>query len=280
MCRMIGVVWSSSEGSMIVASLSRLVYEAARNDPLLESIAGDPRHCHGYGFFLVYGSGRGYRMVYERYDAADELGVGEDSCRENLKALEEASERVARLVEGSERGLLLFHARRAGRSEPRGSMHAHPFIHTITSREGPRVIALIHNGGVHKDTLASILDVDPAEYTDSHLLAVWLARQLSDGKTPSEVFSEARKFTRSALDVVVADVAHLGGKLRARGYAYSHLPGDIDEKRVEYYKPVFYSTPSSNGYISSTVLMLARERGIRLGSIRHDQDRVFMLELA
>jgi glutamine amidotransferase len=277
---MIGAVWSSSEGSVLVASLTKLVYEAARNDPLLGRIARDTRHCHGFGFLLLYSNGRGYRLVYEKYDAADELGEGEESCRENLQALMYAVEEVAELIEGSEHGLLLFHARRASRGEPRGAMYAHPYTYTIASRQGPRLIALIHNGSVYKDAIASILGVDPAYYTDSQALTVWLARQLASGRTPGEALAEARKFTRSALDVVVADIAPSSSGLRARAYAYSYLPSSLDEKRVEYYKPVFYTAPGSRGYISSTILMLAKERDINLGKIQHEQDKVFTLELS
>ena len=261
MCRMLGAVWSGVEGSKVVAELVGLLYEAARNDPFLEAIAGDARHCHGYGYLLAYTDGRGWRILWERYDAADELGPGEESCVANLEALRWASERLAELIRGTARGMIMLHARRAGRKEPRGSLHTHPYLHGIPGRNGYRTIALMHNGSVHKDELALLLGVDPAAYTDSHLLAVWLARQLGTGMTVEEAVREAEKYTRSALDIVIADIAP-GPSIDL--YIYSHLPEGLDPNRVEYYKPVVFTASEAKGYMSSTLKLLAEKKGLKL----------------
>ncbi|ABM80604.1 hypothetical protein [Hyperthermus butylicus] len=258
---MLGAAWFGAEGSRLAARLAGLLYEAARSDPLLEAITGDARHCHGYGYLLVYSDGRGWRILWERYDAADELGPGEESCRANLDALGWAAERLASLVEGTARGVLMLHARRASRGEPRGSLHAHPYLHGIPGRNGYRMLALMHNGSVHKDGLALLLGVDPAAYTDTHLLAVWLARQLGTGRTMEEAVREAEKYTKTALDIVLADIAP-GPSISL--YIYSHLPEGLDANRLEYYKPVVFTAGEAKGYMSSTLKLLAEKRGLKL----------------
>ena len=278
MCRMIGAIWTTSSGAEFVARLVRLVYEAASSDPLLASIAGDSRHCHGYGYMVIYSSGHGFRAVVEKYDAADELGIGEESCKANLEALEEASHRLAEIVESSLKGIVLFHARRAGRREPRGTMHTHPFIHGLGARHGYRTIALIHNGSVDKEQLAMMMGVDPEAYTDSHVLTLWLSRQLGYGRVIEEVLKEAQRFTRTALDIVVADVVS-AQKPKMLLYAYSHLAKGLDTNRLVYYKPVFFKTSDSQGYVSSTIKMLAEKQGLSLGETVEEPGYILKAEL-
>lgn len=262
MCRMIGAVWSSLRGARRVSRLVRLLYEASSNDRLLRRIAGDGRHCHGYGYLLLTSSGRGWRLSWDKFDAADELGVGEESCAENLKALGRATQAVAGDIESSSRGLILFHARRAGRGEPRGALHAHPYIVPAT-RAGHAVLALIHNGGLEKTFLAKSLGVDPSNYTDSNILALWIASNLRSEGDLERLLRKAEKHTKSALDVVVA-LVKWGRRLEASMHIYSYIASRGPE-RLEYYKPVLFEVEGAKGYVSSTIAEIAAERGLRLG---------------
>ncbi len=275
LCRMIGLVWRSFRAVKTAAELVKLLAEAASRDPYLESIAGDARHCHGYGFAGFVERDGGFVMVWERFDAADLLGVGEESCTRNLEALREALARLADLVASSSKGVLVAHARRASRGEPRGTFHAHPYLHTVAGRHGYRLIALAHNGGIDKAPLASLLGLDPSSYTDSGILAAWVARQVSYGLTVEEALREARQYTRTALDVLVLEATGNSYRLHVHGY----VRRDLGRERIEYYKPYTFDASELQGYASSTIVELAQARGLDLGALNDDLDKHIVLEL-
>ena len=157
--------------------------------------------------------------------------------------------------------MLVLHARRASRREPRGSLYAHPYIHTIAGRGGQRIVALAHNGGVEKEPLALQLGVDPQAYTDSQLLAVWLAWQLSYGRSIAEALSEARQYTKTALDLAVAVIDPAGDAVL---YVNGYIKPGLDERRVEYYKPIIFHGDGVDGYMSSTIKTLAERENLNL----------------
>ncbi len=257
MCRMLGAIWRNPRGARTVSELIRILYRASSNDHLLRGIAGDGRHCHGYGYLLLASSGGGWALSWRRFDAADELGSGEESCVENLRALERATQSVADDIVESSRGLILFHARRAGRGEPRGSLHAHPYIVPAT-KLGHAILALMHNGGVEKKALAGRLGVDPGLYTDSNLLALWMASNLTSEEDLEALLDEARGYTKSALDVVIA-LLRWRGRLEASMHIYSYIASG-DPLRLEYYKPILFKAEGTEGYISSTIAEIAAEK--------------------
>ena len=269
MCRMLGVVWRDSNGAKLVAKLTELLYEAASNDCLLRELTDNYRHCDGYGYLVLYDDGEGLKLAIEKFDAFDSLNVSSsnDVCATNLKALESTVRKLAKIIEGSKRGLLILHARKASKGEPRGVMHAHPYIEGIAARDGYRLIALAHNGGVDKKPLAKLIGVDPDAYTDTHILTLWLIKQLIHGKDIEHILKEAYKYTRTALNLVIANI-EVKKELKATLYAYSFISERIkDEDRLEYYKPVFFKASGVEGFISSTVKLLAERRNLNLGSI-------------
>ncbi len=278
MCRMIAVLWTSPRGASLTARLVELLAEAASNDPLLERIAGDPRHCHGYGYFTVLDPGGQTILRWERSDAADYLGVGEESCRMNLEALRSAASNLASLIERTRKGILILHARRASRGEPRGTLHAHPYIHGVAARAGYKIYALAHNGGVDKQRLSMLVGVDPTSYTDTHVFMTWLVRRLSYGVKLEEALEEAKQYVRTALDIVLAEAAPKPNGLEVRLHLYGYIVKDLDEERREYYRPLFFDAGDAKGYISSTVKMLADQKGIGLSKIEDIEGRLTSLE--
>ncbi len=270
MCRMLGVVWRDSDGAKLVAKLTELLYEAASNDYLLRGLTDNCRHCDGYGYLVLYDDGEGFKLVMEKFDAFDALNVnsGNDVCVINLKALKSTVRKLAKIIEGSKRGLLILHARKASKGEPRGVMHAHPYIEGIATRDGYKLIALAHNGSINKKPLARLIGVDPNAYTDTHILTLWLIKQLMLDKDLEHILKEAHKYTRTALNLVIASIEIIKKRLKATLYTYSYISERIkDEKRLKYYKPVFFKTLSAEGFISSTVKLLAVRRNLNLGNI-------------
>jgi len=273
---MLGVVWRDVDGAELVAKLTELLYEAASNDCLLKELTSNYRHCDGYGYLILYDDGNGLRLAIEKFDAFNTLNVGgNDICATNLKALGSTVKMLTKIIRNSKEGLLILHARKAGKGEPRGVMHAHPYIESVAARDGYRLIALAHNGGVDKNSLARLINVDPDVYTDTHILTLWLVRELIRGKDIKHVLNEAHKYTRTALNLVIANI-EVKKKLRATLYAYSYISERIkDRKRLEYYKPVFFKTLGAEGFISSTVKLLAERRNLDLGIVSEETTYLF-----
>jgi len=264
---MLGVIWRNSNGAKLVAKLTKLLHEAASNDYLLKELTDNYRHCDGYGYLILYDNGEGLKLIIEKFDAYDSLSVSNDICSANLKALESTVNKLAKLIEESRKGLLILHARKAGKGEPRGMMHAHPYIEGIASKNGYRLIALAHNGSIDKKPLAKLIGVNPNAYTDTHILTLWLTKQLMREGDIELVLKEAHQYTRTALNVVIADV-EVRERLKAVLYAYSYISEKIkDERRLKYYKPVFFKTLGAEGFISSTVKLLAERHNLNLGNI-------------
>ncbi len=270
MCRLVaGVAWSPG-GSELLGRLAWLVAEAAAGDPYLRAVTGgEDRHCHGYGFLLVYrGVGGGaWRIVYERYDALEEGLDGEEACRANLEAARGAAERLRGLLASAGEAVLVFHVRRAGRREPRGTLNVHPYVEAAYTAGGVVELYLAHNGGVRKDALARALGLPEGVegvYTDSRLLLGFVARRVSSGVEAWRALAEGYAYVKSGYDVALAVLRDTGrgpepGLLLAAGMA----PG-LDEARRRYYEPVGFHAGGAAGYISSTVRDLAAREGLPL----------------
>lgn len=265
MCRLVaGYAWGP-RGARLLGELAVLAAEAARGDPYLRAVTGgEDRHCHGYGLVLAI-RGRGeaaWRLIHERYDALDG-GLGEEeACRSNLEAARGAAERLRGVLANAEEAFLVFHVRRAGRSEPRGSLNAHPYVAAAAAPGGQLLLYLAHNGGVRKEPLARELGLEPGAYTDSNLLLLWLARRLAQGADAAQALAEGYRLAKSGYDVALLAARDTGrgaepGLYIAAGYA----PG-LDEARRAYYEPIGFAAEEAAGYTSSTIRDLAREKGI------------------
>ncbi|BEP17375.1 hypothetical protein PYJP_07270 [Pyrofollis japonicus] len=264
MCRLVAGVARGS-GLGLIAELVRLLPLAASDDHYLPAITGgDARHCHGYGFFVARRIRGSWFMAYERFDAGG-VGVGgEEACRVNLRALGEAAERVAKLISSSdtEEAVVVFHARRASRGEPRGTTHAHPFLEVVEFPSERIDIYVAHNGGLYKDKLGEEVGVVTQAYTDTQVFAIFLSRMLSLGYGIGEAVERAKKYTRTALDLAIATVS--SRTMSPRLYVHGYLAPGLDEKRRKYYEPLLAEAEGLAAYVSSTIADLAKEKGLEL----------------
>lgn len=283
MCRMLAAR-ASGPGLRVVSSLASLLPRAASRDPYLEAIAGDGRHCHGYGYVAALKVGGSWRVIYERFDAHPDL-PGEEACEANLKALSEAVERLSGILEVADEAALILHSRRT-RAEPRGITGAHPFREeVVVNIEGSEVLAevyLAHNGGVNKESLAGELGLKSLAktYTDSHIVLKKLAASLRGSRWDEVVeriasrVREVLPHVKSALDLLVM-VNAPGSEPIVAAVGYVADPSDRD--RWEYYKPIVVSGEGYSAYISSTLWDLAQEEGIPVRDYRVIQGEIAVL---
>ena len=269
MCRMLAAHIVSRRSKKLLYKLIDLLVEASMKDPYLARLtSGDGRHCHGYGYVVVgkRGGSRAWRIVYERYDSYDE-GVGaEDSCISNLVALKEASSRVIGLLDRLEEAYVIFHARRAGRSEPRGSLNSHPFHVKSRAKDGILELYLAHNGGVAKTKLAGLLNVDARSYTDSHLLAMYIASLLEEGRDMVYALRAGYNFVKSGYDVLVLALKDVGGLVHPTLYIAAGVSRRImnSQESLKYYEPVLVEAPGLAGFVSSTIAEYAIREGLEV----------------
>ncbi len=252
----------------IARELLGCLFEASRNDKYLKEIAGDGRHCHGYGYVAAFRRRGVWRLVHERFDAEPALS-GEEACEANLEALGEAVGRLSGLLGGGlDEAAIILHSRRT-RGEPRGPLAAHPFREEVvlSTDRGAEVseLYLSHNGGVKKAELAALLGLgDSRIYTDSHVFLKYLARRLEGSHyldAPgliAKTVAESRPYVKSALDICVLLHSPSMGPLLA---AASYVAEREDPRRWSYYEPVLVESEGLSGYISSTVRDLVRDRG-------------------
>ncbi len=235
--------------------LVRALVRAARHDVLLEPlVAGEPRHCDGFGYALY----TPFSLTIVKHDAADHLGACREACESNLNALEEAAERVCRELEHASNAgswaYLVMHARRASPGEPRGSIHAHPYIITHLGESGSRQYFLVHNGGVDKNAIATELlqeSIDTSLVTDSNVLAEALLRGW-DGEGLEEFkrrFKMLLSHVRTALITATLAVSVKG----ARIIATSYVREDLTPARHRYYETYLVRAKGFIAIASSTV---------------------------
>lgn len=130
------------------------------------------------------------------------------------------------------------HARKASNGEPLGVAYAHPFL--AYTRDG-RLLFVAHNGSVDKSRLAAELGKSPDKYSDSWLLALFLADRWDD---PEVALREALKYRRTALNLAILEVGPEGPK----AYAYSYF-----EEAGEYYKLYIVRGRRWTAVVSSTL---------------------------
>ncbi|KSW12058.1 hypothetical protein CF15_04575 [Pyrodictium occultum] len=268
MCRMLaGAAWSR-DGAWLLARLLRLLARAASGDPYLAEVTGgEARHCHGYGFLIAARLAGSWRLLYERFDAKTPAAGEEEACKANLEALSGAAERAAGLIAAAEEAYVVAHARRAGRREPRGTLNAHPYPVTLETPGGSLELYLAHNGGLDKEKLAGALGLEADMYTDSHMLAVLLARRIRMGVGLAEALAEATAFTRNALDLAVVVLERRRDGIEPSLYVTGYLRPGLDEARKRYYQPIGFQAEGAAGYISSTLRDLALEEGLALETV-------------
>jgi predicted glutamine amidotransferase len=143
--------------------------------------------------------------------------------------------------------VVLAHARAASPGEPIGPAHAHPYM--VYTPDG-RILFVAHNGYVDKGAMAAELGIDSTRYTDSYVLALFLARRWD---APQEAFKEALKYVKTALNVVVLELPDL------TAHVYTYYKGPR-----EYYALYLIETDDAKAVVSSTLLKYLDLRGREL----------------
>jgi len=189
--------------------LSRALRLAAKYDPY----APGERKQHGDGWGYVAVLGRGY--MYYRSEAP----IWEDPTPIPMGEV------------------VLAHARAASPGEPLGVQHAHPYM--AYTPDG-RLIFLAHNGSVDKKAIAQQLGLDPAPYTDSHILALYLAKHWDN---PQAAVEKALPYVKTALNIAVVELPG------PKAYAYTYYRGE-----GEYYPLYLLRLGVGKAVVSSTLL--------------------------
>jgi len=269
MSRMIGVLWRGPVGAHATCELAWALRRAAASDPLHKRIMGSGRHCDGFGIFLVYRAERDPpRIILSRSDAYDDVPLEDVACYSNLSGISTTIKGITPLIRMARSGLLLMHARSASEGEPRGTLHAHPFIYTAPGPNGPWMIALAHNGALDKAKISTDLGVqDPAAFSDSYLLTHWVALRLLRGKQIKESLDELRVYTKPgyAMNVIIATLESIrDGGFDVSLHVYSYIPEDVmmDRDKARYYIPAIFRGEGIAGFMSSTVEEESLEIGL------------------
>ncbi|MEN3047953.1 MAG: hypothetical protein ABDH63_04130 [Candidatus Caldarchaeales archaeon] len=282
MCRMVALRFLGRARSL-AGELIDAAVEASANDPYLERLVGDSRHCHGYGFALARRVKGSWEVMRARFDAAPRL-TGDEACEANLKALEEAADELKALLRRGEEFALILHGRRTG-SEPRGVNAGHPFSGEVVlqGHEGPELfeVLLSHNGGVRKSDLAALIGLrDPSVYTDSHVLLKFVLSRL-EGRPVGELVGGLRDAVREAAPYALGSLNALamfvgqssGPFLFAVGYVTAR-----EESRRAYFEPVLVKADGLSGFVSSTARDVAARRGVRAEFSSRAENFVAMLD--
>ncbi len=175
------------------ADLHRALKLAAERDPYAP---GDLKHGDGWGYavYLMNGS-----VAYYRSSSA----IWKDP---HIPPLGIAG---------------LSHVRAASPGEPVGVIYSHPFqVHT----EDGRILYVAHNGSVDKREMGRLLGLDPSRFSDSWILAAFLASSWDD---PESALTEAEQFVKTALNLAIMELP--GPRL----YAYNYFKSP-EEKREAY----------------------------------------------
>ncbi len=252
MCRILGLVLtpppdSSSRREAVSTAFTLLdaFLKASREDPYLAALgAPEPSHCHGWGYVVVASTTAGGYTLYARGD--------EGTCSANLATLATAVERVKEAISAHDwsRLVAIIHSRRAGRKEPRGPLHAHPYHYTHPSRHGEQHFFLVHNGSLEKDFFTKTVGLDPSSYTDTAAAFYWLAKKLAAGAEPATLYRRLTGYTRTALNTVLLHVKPGSETVVATAYT---RPG-LDAARTKYYQFYMLKAESLLGFASSTVI--------------------------
>jgi predicted glutamine amidotransferase len=145
------------------------------------------------------------------------------------------------------REVVLAHARAASPGEPLGPAHAHPYM--VYTPDG-RILFVAHNGSVDKKAMAAEVGVDPSLYTDSYVLALFLARRW---EAPQRAFEDSLRYVKTALNVAVLELP----SLTAHVYTYYRGPR-------EYYALYLIEEGEAKAVASSTLLRHLEARGREL----------------
>ncbi len=239
MCRMLAF-WGTRDSLEMLEPLLEAFVDACSNDRYLERVTeGAARcHCDGWGYAMVLNSDGGSHIVYERFYTPSE--------EEHRGTLIQATRRLIALARDYQEVTLLMHCRRAGRTEPKGVAHSHPY----EVETNYHILYFAHNGSFRKDDLAMLLGLHPQLFTDSALAARLYARLVESGGEPLDALRRLAFYTRTAFNTVTVMVERVSGRTML---TYSALTCSNDPARLDYYRIHVSATHEYFVYASSTV---------------------------
>ena len=246
MCRLL-MFTGSNEGLAKLLELTELLVEASCNDPFLFEATGGRSSSHGdgWGYALSLKVGGSVRTLY--YRTSKRVWLSEE--KEKLLGLMEG-------LKEAERYYGLIHSRKAGRTEPVGDEHNHPYRYVVDGQE----LFFAHNGGVNKQALAEVLGFEKvSEVTDSFLAGLFIAQRIGKGRRLEEAYRELAGYTKSALNTGLLHVDMLNNT--ATLYV-SSLIVQREPAREKYYALFTASCPGLAVVLSSTISALAEERRV------------------
>ena len=250
MCRLLAF-WAYRENADVLDELLKAFVDACSNDPYLERVTGGAARCHcdGWGYALVVERDSAANVIYERFYTPNP--------EEHRESLVEATRRIMSLVREVREATLLIHCRKAGRTEPVGLSHTHPYREELSYYE----LFFAHNGSFRKDDL-SLLTGRPSQlYTDSALAAKMYARLLEAGGEALDAARRLSFYTRTAYNTVSLLVERTTGRA---SITYTALTCREDPDRLDYYEAYILASRDMFVYASSTVAQYAERQGVEL----------------
>ncbi len=270
MCRLVIAALRPSEALRELRILAMGLVEASAYDPYLEAVSRGRRASHGDGWGLAaIGIARGRPVVLNHKSI---LPIYHEISRSVLELFMERLGMYDELY-------LAIHARASSRGEPYGAEYAHPY--RVDTEFG--AIWLVHNGGVDKISIARELRLSPWLYTDSQMLAIYIAKRLERCATKLEdldscvadIYRDARRFlsTCSALHTGLLVLYQDTARLYASAYVAEW--DRCDNERKLYYQLYSFTKPGIVTITSST-LTLYIGKAIELAPFNHG---IYRLEI-
>ncbi|MCD6488012.1 MAG: hypothetical protein J7K21_02175 [Desulfurococcales archaeon] len=261
------------EGIGIAFKVLDALIEAASNDHYLIDLGRDGKHCDGWGF-VVLADMDGWRICYNRGYVGDS---NSSSCTENLKGLAETVDHVKQMISSARRSTVIVHARKAGRREPLGLFHTHPYSYVLTTNSKHENLFFAHNGGVRKRDILKELGIENEElYTDSYTALLYIAHKLSHEEDLVKTLTYiAKTYTKksSGFNTALLRIKVDGEPLENNALLYiiGYIHPDADKKLRKYYEPLLFTGNGIVGYMSSTMRdILSRNKSLDLEYITID----------
>ncbi len=263
MCRLVIAALRPSEALRELRILVTGLIEASAYDPYLEAVTKGKRVSHGDGWGVAaIGIARGKPVVLHHKSI---LPIYHEMSRPIIELFMDRLGMYDELY-------LALHARASSTGEPYGAEYAHPY--RVDTQFG--AIWLVHNGGVDKIAIAKELGLTPWLYTDSQLLAMYIARKVEScakklddlDSCVADAYRDARRFLPSCSALHTGLLVLYQDTVRLYVSAYV---GDWDrcsDERKLYYRLYSLAKPSIAAIASST-LSLYIGKALELAHLEH-----------
>ncbi len=305
MCR-ITAFYLRNPAHEVLAKIFEAHRDASIDDPKLAAISSRRSHLDGWGYAIASRRKGALSISFSKYG----WGIDTECSSRVLEILVERLSKVDEVV-----GVL--HSRAASPGQPLGDVAAHPYhVTVVIGGEQRRVLEdawsswlglkhleeamvlltriesyirgeaqvvhlfVAHNGSVDREALAKALRIKSvAMYTDSHLLALYLAKKLEeenrfDAKLLASILGEVfDSYTPSGTALNVAMLAYRPPS-DVELLLCTRLKNVSDAKR-EYYRMVVARLGEGIVVASSTVGDLLEKKGVRVEDLEEGVWRLY-----